>query len=98
MSFLSFALSLFESTTGEDILPSAAAKTSSKTAVVPEYEELFIHGADLKTVFTLYIFSLNWPILQISDDIIFFLIFCAVQLAAENHWPASWVGQPSDYV
>ena len=36
------------------------------------------------------IFSFNWPILKLSDDIIF-LIFRAVQAAAESYWPASWL-------
>ena len=34
------------------------------------------------------ILSLKWPILKLSDDINF-LIFRAVQAAAENQWPAS---------
>ena len=41
------------------------------SSAMSKYEELFIHGADLKTIFIFSIFSLNWPILKLSNDITF---------------------------
>ena len=58
----------------------------SKSAVVSEYKELLVHGADSKTNFIFLIFSINWPNLKLAEDIKI-LIFCAVQAPAENRWP-----------